>query len=205
MRIPGLALPGLALVVMFATSGLASAADLAPEISPEINKERFGWTGFYAGGSLGYGLLHDRDDAPPPGLPVPLYDKGDDWTAGLHAGYLYQYGSFVGGGEVEATSLDIAYDGFTFITIQNAYALKARAGVAIDRFLVSGNGGAVYATTNYLGLKGWGWTAGVNVDYALTDNLIVGGQYTHMGFTDFDTTQIDARIDLLSARVAYKF
>ncbi len=79
---------------------------------------------------------------------------------------------------------------------QNAYALKARAGWAIDRFLVSGNAGAVYTTTNYLKLKDWGWTAGVNVDYAVTDHLIVGAQYTHMGFKNFDTTQIDARIDL---------
>ena len=198
-------IPELALAVLLAATGLASAADLAPDVSPNIDEARFGWTGAYAGGSVGYGWLHDKDKAPPPGFPVPLYDKGDDWTAALHAGYLYQYGSFVGGAEAEVSSLDITYKGFTFITIQNAYALKARAGWAIDRFLVSGHGGAVYTTTNYMKLKDWGWTAGVNVDYAVTDHLIVGAQYTHMGFKNFDTTQIDARIDLLSARVAYKF
>lgn len=198
-------IPELALVVMLSATGLASAADLAPEVSPEINQERFGWTGFYAGGSAGYGWLEDVDYAPPPGFPNPLYDQGEDWIGGGHAGYLYQHGNFVVGGEVEAMLLDITYEGFNFITIDNSVALKARLGYAIDRFLVSGHAGGAYVTTNFNGLKDWGWTAGANVDYALTNNLIVGAQYTYVGFTEFDGTKIDGNLDLLTARVAWKF
>lgn len=202
MRIASIALVCLAL-----GCGSAFAAD--PETpSPEIDQARFGWTGFYAGVSAGYGWLKDVDYAPPPGLPNPLHDKGQDWVAGAHAGYLYQMdqlGGLVIGGEAEALSLDIAYEGFTFITIQNAYVLKARAGFAIDRTLISGHVGGTYTTTNYLKLQDWGWTAGLNVDYALTDNIIVGGQYSHYGFSEFDGTRIDADIDLLTARVSWKF
>ena len=182
-------IPAIALAVMLLGCGAAAAADPAVEITPDIDQARYGWTGFYVGGSAGYGWLEDVDYAPPPGFPNPLYDQGDDYVFGGHAGYLYQYGNFVVGAEAEAIKLDITYDGFTFITFDNSYALKARAGYAFDRFLVSGHAGAVYAETNFNGLKDWGWAAGANIDYALTDNIIVGAQYTHYNFTEFDGTR----------------
>jgi outer membrane immunogenic protein len=198
-------IPAIALAFVLIGCGVAAAADPAPEISPDIDQARYGWTGFYAGGSAGWGWLKDTDYAPPPGFPNPLDDKGDDFVFGAHAGYLYQYGDFVVGAEAEAMKLDITYDLFNFITFDNSYALKARLGYSIDRFLLSGHAGAVYAETNFNDLKDWGWVAGANVDYALTDNILVGAQYTHYGFTEFDGTQIDGTIDLVTARMAYKF
>ncbi len=200
---------GLVLTALLTSTCVAAAADIAseapPEVSADIDQSRFGWTGFYVGGSGGYGWLEDVDYAPPPGFPNPLYDQGEDWVVGAHAGYLHQFGNFVAGAEAEAMRLDITYEGFNFITINNAFALKGRGGIAWDRFLFTGHFGGVYATTNFNGLKDWGWNAGVGVDYAVTNNIIVGGQYTYYDFTEFDGTQIDANIDLLTARVAYKF
>lgn len=198
-------MPLLAVAVLIAGNAAAMAADLIPSTSPDINPERFGWTGVYAGLSAGYGWLKDVDYAPPPPFVGPLHDKGEDWVFGGHAGYLYQFGNFVVGGEAEAMKLDITYEGFNFITIDYSAALKARAGVAWDRFLFSGHAGAVYASTNFNDLADWGWTAGANVDYALTDNWTVGAQYTHYDFTKFDGTQIDASINLVTARMGVKF
>lgn len=65
--------------------------------------------------------------------------------------------------------------------------VRLRGGVAFDRFLVYATGGAAYARgpatrTEFPGDNGffrernieWGWTVGAGVDYAWTDNLIVG-------------------------------
>lgn len=190
---------GLCILLMSCSNLLA--ADPAV-IDANIDSARFGgWQGAYVGISGGYGWLKDVDNAFTPPLP----DKGKDWNFGVHAGYLAQWGNFVAGAEFEATRLDIDYEFLSFITVENSYVVKARAGYAFDRFLVSGHAGGVYATTNFMGLKSWGWAAGGGVDYALTDNVIVGAQYTHYGFDDFDGTEIDAKIDLLSARLGYKF
>lgn len=192
--------------LLFAASSVVSAADFDGGAAPlDIDPKRFGWTGFYAGVSAGYGWLEDVDYAPVPPFIAPLYDKGDDWVFGGHAGYLHQFGNFVVGAEAEALRLDITYEGFDFITIDNAYVLKARGGYAFDRLLVSGNVGAVYAATNYMGLKDWGWAAGAGVDYAVSDRITVGLHYDHFNFSEFDGTQIDATIDLVTARVGYKF
>ncbi len=180
--------------------GGAFAADPAA-IDAGINPARFGWQGAYAGISGGYAWLKDVDRSFTPPLP----DKGKDWNVGLYGGYLAEFGSFVAGAEFEANRLDIDYEFLSFITIESSYVLKARAGYAFDRFLVSGHAGGVYATTNFMGLKDWGWEAGVGIDYALTDNLVAGVQYSHYGFNNFDGTQIDAKIDLVSARLTYKF
>lgn len=173
--------------------------------APEVEEERFGWTGIYAGIGAGYAWLEDVDYAPPPGFPSPLYDQGEDWVYGAHVGYLHQFGNFVVGAEAEAMKLDITYEGFDFITIEDSLALRARAGIAWDRFLFTGSAGMAYARTNYMDLKDWGWTFGAGVDYAMTDNITAGVHYTHYRFSEFDGTMIDATIDLVTARVGYKF
>jgi outer membrane immunogenic protein len=190
---------------LLAGTGIGLAADIQEPVSPEISAERFGWTGAYIGASAGYGWLKDVDYAPAPPFVAPLHDQGEDWVYGGYAGYLQQFGNFVVGAEAEAMKLDITYDNFNFITIKDSVALKGRAGYAWDRFLLTGHGGAVYARTNFMDLKDWGWTAGGGIDYALTDNLTVGAQYTHFDFSEFDGTKIDATIDLVTARVGIKF
>ena len=179
----------------------AFAADPAVIAADEVSPARFAWDGAYLGASIGYSWLKDVDYQFDP----PLHDQGEDWVIGAHAGYLAQFGGIVVGAEVEAMRLDIQYEGFDFITIENAFVPKARVGYAIDRFLVSGHAGAVYATTNFMGLKDWGWAAGAGLDYAFTDNLTVGAQYSHYGFDGFDGTLIDAKIDTVTARFGYKF
>ncbi len=185
--------------------GLSCNGALAADpgvIHADIDPARFGgWQGAYVGVSGGYGWLKDVDYAFTPPLP----DKGKDWNFGAYGGYLAQFGNIVAGAEAEASRLGIDYEFLSFITVERSYALKARLGYAFDRFLVSGHAGGVYAETNFMGLKDWGWEAGAGIDYALTDNVTVGAQYSHYDFSNFDGTQIDARIDLLRARLGYRF
>lgn len=187
-------------LILCTFSTVALAADLPEAPSPDINPARFGWSGLYAGASVGYGWLSDADHQFVPALE----DGGEDWNIGGHVGYQQQFGSFVVGAEGEAQALDINYDTFSFIKVNNAYTVKGRAGVAWDRLLFTGHFGGTYLTTN-IKLEDWGWVAGGGIDYAVTDNVILGVQYSHHWFDKFDGTLIDGTLDVLSARASYKF
>jgi len=193
------------LVSLIVTTGAAMAADLevidAPEIdATEVDPARFGWGGVYGGVSGGYGWLNDVDRQ----FAVPLVDGGQDWVYGGHVGYLHEFNGGVVGAEFEAMKLDITYRKFNFITVDEGYTVKLRGGMAWDRLLATGNIGATYSTTN-IGLKGWGLALGVGLDYAVTDHITVGAQYTHHDFRRFAGTLIDATVDIATARVGFKF
>ncbi|MBS3651568.1 outer membrane beta-barrel protein [Pseudaminobacter sp. 19-2017] len=157
------------------------------------------WSAPYFGISGGYGWLRDVDRSFTPALR----SSGDDVVFGAHAGYLHQFGAFVLGGEAEYTRLDINFEGFP-IDVENAFSAKARAGFAFDRLLLTGHAGATYITTN-IGLEDWGWVAGAGADYLLSDNLVAGVSWDHMQFDRFDGTLIDGQLDLVKARVSFRF
>ena len=181
---------------VLALVGPAGAADIE---LPEATAAPLGWSGPYIGVSVGHGWLRDIDYSFAP----PLRSSGEDVVFGAHAGYLHQFGPLAIGAEAEFSRLDINFEGFP-IDAEESVALKARGGLAIDRFLVTGHAGAAYATTN-IGLEDWGWVAGAGLDYTFTDNLVVGVSYDHMEFKQFDATLIDAELDLVKARVSLKF
>jgi outer membrane immunogenic protein len=181
------------------TGGVANAADFLDGDSFAATTVAPSWSGPYVGASLGYGWLRDIDRAFDP----PIRASGEDVVFGGHFGYLHQFDRFVFGAEGDFTRLKINFEGFP-IDAENSFAIKARGGFAFDRLLLTGHGGAVYATTN-IGLKDWGWVVGAGADYLLTDNFVVGISYDHMWFSRFDGTLIDAKLDLLRLRVGVKF
>ncbi len=71
--------------------------------------------------------------------------------------------------------------------------MRARAGIALDRFLVYGTGGAAVTDLQLSNAGGsdddvlWGWTAGAGVEGMLTDNLTarIEYRYTDYGSDDF--------------------
>lgn len=174
---------------------IAEAADFESRISPTP----LDWGGLYMGISLGHGWLRDIDYSFTP----PLRSSGEDVIFGFHFGYLRQFGAFVVGAEGEFIRLDINFEGYP-IDAEESFSAKARGGFAFHRFMATGHAGAVHAKTN-IGLEDWGWVVGAGMDYAITDNVIAGVNYDHMWFDRFDGTLIDARLDLLKARVTLKF
>ena len=186
--------------LLHSTAVLAADPEIINAPSSDVDPARFGWTGGYVGMSAGYAWLRDVDRQFTPAL----HDKGQDWIAGVHAGYLFGAGNFVAGAEVEANRLDINYELFNFIKITESVAVKAKVGYAWNRFLFTGHAGGAYVGTN-VGLEDWGMVYGAGIDFALTDQFTVGGQYSRFAFKRFDNTLIDAKIDLLTARVGVKF
>jgi len=193
---------------MMGVSGSALAADVS-------SSEAFNWTGGYVGAQIGYSAtgaaeyyLEERtwnDDYD--------YDKTlRGLLGGVYVGYNHQFDNgVVLGGEADVTFSDIhasllapgdwAYEATT--KIDRAAAARVRLGVAVDRFMPYIAGGVSYGRLNYSDANDgvpyssgvinlFGWNLGVGGEYALTDNLVLRGEYR---YTKYNTKTVVAHSD----------
>ena len=208
-------------------AGGAQAADVVEYQEPAPYVEAapvFSWSGAYVGGQIGYGwgksTLEDLGNIKP-----------DGFLGGVYAGYNFDLGnSFVLG-----VDGDITYNGLKerrFYTedddefsmesrLRWSGAIRARAGVAVDRFMPYVAGGVAFGQVKN---SGWGdnghfsdsktmtgWTIGGGVDYAATDNVILRFEYryTDYGKKDFgfggDPLEDKFKTHDIRLGVAYKF
>jgi outer membrane immunogenic protein len=181
-------------------AGSAFAADLgyinqpAPaEFTSHVSA--FDWTGFYAGANVGYGWASVE------ALGVTA-DDGRGIFGGAQIGYNHDFGGFVLGAEADFQASDISYEatggGATIRTaLDNFGTVRARAGVAVDRFLPYVTGGFAWGNASISTTFGGatasvndtyaGWTIGAGAEYAVLDNLSIKGEYlyTDFGAADF--------------------
>lgn len=226
----------LGLLAATSIASAAAAADLpsrkyAP--APVAFVPAFSWTGFYAGVQAGYGW----GKAPAPwGAPAttaifPNFQSDFNQKGGFaggHIGYNYQINQFVIGleGDVNASWLN-GNDGGSGGHINglkhkwNA-SIRARAGYAFDRALLYVTGGWAYldATATrltppneYVSTTFSGWTVGAGLEYAITNNWTVRGEYR---YTDYGKSvarftasgyaeRINPRVHTVQLGVSYKF
>lgn len=198
-------LTGLAILL----TGAAAAADLrgvALPPAPDL-PAFYSWTGIYAGlqGGYSWGSNRVRIGAPVgPFAPLEFRANGDSGFGGAHAGFNYQFGSVVLGieGDVEAMNSRSRFDGAGIgarISQDWQGSARARIGYAFDRLLVYGTGGAsfteferrVFAPAGFgerLTSARTGWNLGAGVNFAFTDNLILGAEYR---YTDFGKNRFE--------------
>jgi outer membrane immunogenic protein len=206
----------------------AFAADLptrkGPPPAPVYYAPPFSWTGFYVGvnGGYGFGDFSGAGDA--------VFGRPDGGLVGGSVGYNYQIGQFVVGAEGDLDWADITNSRtFTNGSTSNAKLdslahVLARGGVAYDRalFYVAGGYAGGDLKGNYsdtvTGLSysngGWqnGWAIGAGVEYAITNNVSLKGQYlfsqlankTYFGGTP-DVVKTQADVNTVTAGVNYKF
>jgi len=149
------------------------------------------WSGFYAGAQVGFGQVE-----------AELGDESidEDLTSyGVQAGYLYDLGKFVVGGEAAYGQLDV--DGAD----DNADVLRAGviAGYDAGRFLPYVTAG--YANLDTDGVDDDGYYYGAGVDYAVTSKVRVGVEYLEHKFDNFDNSDIDLTAKTTSLKVSYVF
>jgi outer membrane immunogenic protein len=179
---------GAAAIGVLATPALA--ADLtAPEPLPTPQQvveaaPANNWTGFYLGALGGFGWGTADTDA------VGEIDA-DGFDIGGYAGGAWQWGNFVVGaeGDVLFPWRDGSGGGISVDQGLNG-SLRARAGIALDRFLLYGTGGAAL-TDLELSSGGvsdeqtlWGWTAGAGVEGMITDNITARVEYRYTDYQD---------------------
>lgn len=155
------------------------------------------WTGAYAGGSLSYGELEGSST---------FGDEFNGGGLGLHAGYNYDLGSVVLGGEIEITGYDVT-DDVTGQDLDSVIRAKVRAGYDAGAFLPYITAGVAQASTSgALGdLESDGVLYGIGVDYRVSDAVTVGAEALRHEFEDFDSTGIDLDADTIALRVSYNF
>jgi outer membrane immunogenic protein len=162
---------------------------------------------------------------------------------GGHVGYQMQFGAFVVGAELAAHWSGVEGDDTATITggfgtIEGSLGTdlnwlttaRLKAGVAFDRALIYGIGGLAYGDVeNSVSFtvpgtsRSWsnsegslGWTLGAGLEYAITDNWIIGAEYQHVELGDDNTVIVDGddfsvpvdfqnSFDLISVRASYKF
>jgi outer membrane immunogenic protein len=179
----------------------AFAADLprgsAPYYSAPAATDLYNWSGPYAGLNVGYewGRITNTSGSP------------SGFAGGGQAGYNWQSGQFVFGGE---TDLQItgADDTFAPYEFSNPWfgTLRGRAGVAFNNVLLYATLGLAYG-----GVKGqfwgldetkteFGWTGGIGAEYGFTPNWSAKIEYLYMDLAS-QTFSITGTADGLHANL----
>ena len=156
------------------------------------------WTGFYVGGQIGYGKL-DSDSIDAPTDP-------DGAIYGVHAGYNYDLGNIVVGGEVDYDLTDISTT-VPEVDVDSVARLKARVGYDGGAFMPYLTAGVAQLQTSG-GLDGDtnGSFAGLGLSYMMSDTLILGGEVLQHQFEDVaDNDGVDIDATTLSLRASFKF
>lgn len=229
----------LALVALLSVLfvGPARAADY-PAYTPPEPTEAWSWTGWYIGGVLGWNFGDNAEYVAPLLPEVKIQHDLEGLAAGAVVGGYYQSGMFVGGLNVTGLWLDVNgeedipdYYLETDTTIDTLILAKAQAGVAMERWYVYATGGYAGASVNPSGnlaqeikwddsqwADGWVWGAGVN--WAMTENIILGVEYNHVTLHDVNFSALptgmeesyevlkvngDYDLDLVLGTVSIKF
>ncbi|TPI65523.1 porin family protein [Mesorhizobium sp. B3-1-3] len=237
-----------ALVLFSATTGYA--ADMAGPVAGSVYDWSGFYAGAHIG--VATGNIGATDFTQPSGgfftELVPAGTEGFHFrdtniAGGVHVGAQYQWDQFVFGGEASWTATGIRK---TIVSpyfpdtdtetgrIQHYATVVGKVGYAFDRFLVYAKGGYAGGEVGFKARDNdalvtyeqneWhnGYALGLGVDYALTDKLSLGIDYTHIdlgsktstGNNVFDdgslgdnpeTYKVKARADAVMARLSYKF
>ena len=186
-------------LAMPAFAGSPAPAPMEPTVAapaPAPMMAARDWTGFYAGGQLGY-------------VDLGRNVGGDGALGGLHAGYLHDFGNGfaagIDGSYNWGRSVDVTVDGTPAnVSLSQVARLGARAGVTTGDFFVYGTVGAARARVPALGNE-TGPYGGIGLEYALTDNLRLGGEVLYHRFNSFGGSPLDVSATTAQARVSFRF
>lgn len=193
----------------------ADAVDQVPSAPVAVETHLFSWDGAYAGIAAGYGW--GNGDFSAGGASID--EDFDGAIAGGFVGYNWQMSN----GFVMGIEGDVDYNwnkednilGIDGVDAGTKWAgsVRGRVGYAFDRALVYAAGGWT-ATRAFLDTPVGdddetfhGWTVGAGVDFAVTDNVFLRGEYRYNDFgdKDFDGVNVDIDQHVVKAGIAVKF
>ncbi|MEO1778444.1 MAG: outer membrane beta-barrel protein [Pseudomonadota bacterium] len=148
------------------------------------------WTGGYAGLQLGYGDVDGTGAA-----------DGDDYLLGVHAGYRYDFGTFVLGGEVDYDTADIDLNGAA--TVDSVARLKLQGGYDFGRTLAYLTAGVAEVDTS-IGSES-GEFYGIGFAYQINDQYTFGAELLEHEFDNIGGTGVAADATTLTVRGSIRF
>ncbi len=220
------------LIAVAAALRTAAAADAdvygPPPVvyGPPVTVVLFTWTGFYFGGHVGGAWGHKTESGNPYPFvldtitPAPASVDVNGWLGGGQIGGNYQIGSLVFGAEADVSGANLNGNSSCASTsllkgalppanckvkVEGVGTIAARLGVAFDRVLVYGKGGAAWASDKYSFTSvtptllptfngsetRWGWMVGAGLEYAFYDNWSAKIEYNYLGFNTGNFTFTD--------------
>lgn len=145
------------------------------------------WTGPYAGVQIGN--LNVDDDV-----------EGDDMIYGLHAGYDYDFGRFVMGGEIDYDTGPVDLGG---PDLDDVTRLKLRAGYDLGQALVYATAGGARINTDVGDATGA--FGGLGMAYKVTERIDIGAELLTHRFEDIGDTNLDADANSINLRASFRF
>lgn len=206
------------LVTAIATLAISTAANAADNVVVEPGAAAYNWSGVYVGGAIGWASINYDE------LENGYFDRRDSGFAGaLYAGYNFQFSNVVLGveGDLNFRTAE-PEDDFTLPLSQElGGSIRGRVGYAIDRFMPYLTAGVAIASfeadhdgdgDDIAKKTMTGYSVGAGVEWAVTDNLIVRGQYLYsdfgkdeFAFEGSHTHEYDVKTHDVLLGVAYKF
>ncbi|MFY9212603.1 MAG: porin [Aestuariivita sp.] len=168
---------------------LAAAAVAALSASPALADGD--WDGFYAG--IQAGTLD---------VDTNIGANGDDTSYGVHAGYRFDFGTWVAGGEFEYDDTDVSLGGGA-ARVNDVWRLKGTVGYDLGQFLLYGALGYAEVDTS-LGDDS-GAFYGVGLAYQVTPNAILGLEILEHDFNNINSTGVDADATSVAIRASFRF
>ena len=159
------------------------------------------WTGPYIGAQVG-------------SATATIVDADEDYSGtiyGVHAGYLYDFGSIVAGAELDYDltniSEPIAVVGAGTIDLEVDYVARAKLRVGFDAgavmpYLVGGVAQMQVTTVDEVSDTGTFFGAGL--DYQLNPSVRIGAEFLQHQFEEFDDGS-DIDVTTIALRASYTF
>ena len=187
------------------TVGIAAGLALLAGTAQAADRDQstaYDWTGLYVGGVGSYTTGDDTwSDGP--------YDLDDSFFGGVFAGYNQQFGNVVLSAEIVGQFGKMKETEFPTLWYQNMVDVKARLGFAFDRALVYVASGYSIANIEEDGghFSMDGYNIGGGVDFAATENLIFGVEYSYRNVdgTCIHDEDVEGNVSSFQARASYKF
>jgi len=206
----------------------ALAADM-PVKAPAPGPVSYGynWSGFYIGAHGGGGWSEKCfvDNV----AGADGCHDGDGWLGGGQIGFNVQSGQFVFGVEFSGSWADIggshtgllAPNGTYTSDVNTILMLTGRVGMTFDRMLLYVTGGGALARHEFEYASGGfvdsvkqnrtGWTVGAGLEWGITPNWSIAGQYNYVDLGDKDvnfpsgTSTVETDLHLATVRLNYRF
>lgn len=170
------------------------------------------WTGGYVGGQLGFGTLSMDDDNEETEL-----EDFDGTLFGVHAGYMFDFGRFVAGAEIDYDRADITAEDDDEMTddatdLDSIARAKLRLGFDGGRFLPYVTGGVARASLSAENADleetledGYdGNFYGIGANYAVSERFMVGVEALRHNFDD-TPAGFDSDVNTITLRGSFRF
>lgn len=171
------------------TEPVVAVAPATPSNSPN-------WTGFYAGGQLGYANVDI-------GTPLGSVDEGG-LIGGLVAGYDYDLGDWVIGAGLDFDWTDVSFAGGA-AEIDSIWRAKLRGGYKIENGLLYATGGYAIGEATAGGVTDDedGYFIGGGYEHLVSNNMSIGGEVLYHDFDAPSGSSIEATT--VQVRATYRF